>query len=209
MSSSIKRILKGVLLGSQPNPLVEWPKLLGERVAIGEGTRLAGATLVAREPEGCSLSIGAGSNVEARIVFERRDASVCVGSRTHVGSGTLIDSACGIEIGDDVLIAFDVLIMDHNSHSLSFSERCHDVSDWIQGKKDWTHVRSSPVRIGDKSWIGARTTILKGVEIGEGAVIAAASVVVKDVAPWTIVGGNPAALIRELTGKERSAAWDN
>jgi acetyltransferase-like isoleucine patch superfamily enzyme len=55
-----------------------------------------------------------------------------------------------------------------------------------------------PVRIGDKSWIGLNVIILKGVEIGEGAVVAAGSVVTKNIPPWTIAAGNPARVIREI-----------
>lgn len=54
-----------------------------------------------------------------------------------------------------------------------------------------------PIEIGDGVWIGARAFILPGVSIGEGAVVAAGSVVTKDVEPWTIVGGNPARFIKK------------
>ena len=60
-----------------------------------------------------------------------------------------------------------------------------------------------PVRIGDKAWLGLRVIILKGVEIGEGAVVAAGSVVTKDVPSWTIAAGNPAKVIREIPIEER------
>jgi acetyltransferase-like isoleucine patch superfamily enzyme len=55
----------------------------------------------------------------------------------------------------------------------------------------------APVLIGDNVWIGARSTILKGVTIGDGAVVAACSLVSKDVAPRSLVGGNAARVIRE------------
>jgi len=51
--------------------------------------------------------------------------------------------------------------------------------------------------IGDDVWIGTRCLIFKGVTIGEGAIVAAASVVTKDVPPYTIVGGNPARVLKE------------
>ena len=64
-------------------------------------------------------------------------------------------------------------------------------------------VHSSPVIIENDAWIGFNATILKGVKIGEGAIIGAASVVTKDVAPYTIVAGNPAKLIREIPIEDR------
>ena len=57
-----------------------------------------------------------------------------------------------------------------------------------------------PITIGNNVWIGCRAIILKGVTIGEGAVVAAGAVVTKDVAPFMLVAGNPARVIREVKG---------
>jgi acetyltransferase-like isoleucine patch superfamily enzyme len=203
MKTRIRSFLKRTLVGRPPDPLREWPRLLEGSVSIGAGTSLSGASLAVRDPTGCSLSIGADSNIEATLVFEKDSARISIGSRTHVGGGTVLAAAGNIEIGDDVLVAFGALITDHNSHSLCFAERSSDVREWIRGRKDWSHVPVGPVRIGNKAWIGARAIILKGVTIGEGAVIGAGSVVTKDVPDWTIVAGNPARIIRPLTAGER------
>jgi len=74
------------------------------------------------------------------------------------------------------------------------------VIDWAAGAKDWSQVKIAPVRIEDKAWIGFNAIILKGLTIGEGAIVAAGAVVSKDVAPYTLVGGNPAVFIRTLEG---------
>ena len=66
----------------------------------------------------------------------------------------------------------------------------------ITRPKNWEHVQRSKIRIGDKAWIGFNSIILKGVTIGEGAVIAAGSIVIHDVPEWSVVGGNPAKVIR-------------
>jgi acetyltransferase-like isoleucine patch superfamily enzyme len=57
----------------------------------------------------------------------------------------------------------------------------------------------APIHIQDKAWIGYGVSILKGVTIGEGAIIGAASVVTKDIPPYSIAAGNPAQIIRQLT----------
>jgi len=196
-------MLRQLVLGRPQDLRAAWHQLLEGRLEMGPGTRLSGASLSAREPQGCTLSIGSNSNIEGSLVMEQRGASISVGSRTHVGGGSLLAAAQNIVVGDDVLIAFEALVMDHNSHSVTFRERRRDVQDWIDGKKDWSRVAIAPVRISDKAWIGVRAIILKGVTIGEGAIVGAGSLVTGDVPPWTIVGGSPARIIRPLTDEER------
>jgi len=64
--------------------------------------------------------------------------------------------------------------------------------------KNWEVVNSRPIKIEDDVWIGMNVLVLKGVTIGRGAIVAAGSVVTKNVEPWTVVGGNPAKLIKKL-----------
>jgi len=119
-----------------------------------------------------------------------------VGVNTFIGGSTIV-CAEHVEIGNDVLISWGCTIVDHNSHSIYWTERASDVKNWYNGNKDWRFVDISPVKIEDKAWIGLNAIILKGVTIGEGAVVGAGSVVTKDVLPYTIVAGNPAKQIRE------------
>lgn len=115
------------------------------------------------------------------------------GAVLHLGSG-YCNSRCNISIfdsltiGNRVFIAEGVTIRDSDDHQLiSLSERqeCQ--------KKGMT----APICIEDDVWIGMNATILKGVTIGKGAVVAAGAVVTKDVAPYTLVAGVPAKVIRE------------
>ena len=155
-----------------------------------------------RYHSGSDLEIGEGSIVEGSLVSECEGASITIGRNTFIGS-SLLSCAKRIEVGDDVLISWGCSIADHNSHAVGWSHRKDDVRDWYVGKKDWTHVAVAPVKIGNKSWLGLNVIILKGIEIGEGAVVGAGSVVVRDVPPWTIVAGNPAKVIREIPVEER------
>ncbi|PRX99529.1 CatB-related O-acetyltransferase [Allonocardiopsis opalescens] len=88
---------------------------------------------------------------------------------------------------------------------------------WQQRTLDtWSALRASPgdTVVGNDVWIGRGATIMPGVAIGDGAVVATAAVVTRDVAPYTIVGGNPAGVIRERFTREeasllgRIAWWD-
>ena len=150
---------------------------------------------------GCSVAIDEQSQVDGALLFDKEYASISIGKRVFM-NGTLV-TAQSIHIDDDVMIAWGVTIVDHNSHSISFSDRLEDVTNWKAGKKDWTHVKIAPVKICSKAWIGFNAIILKGITIGEGAVVGAGSVVSKDVSPWTIVAGNPARVIREISKNER------
>lgn len=150
-----------------------------------------------RNPSDCHLSVGDDSIIHARLSFERPDATICVGSRSYIGKSSLI-AASKISIGDDVLISWDVTLVDHGSHALNFEQRRNDVVNWGRGLKDWSVVDMDPIIIGNKVWIGFGAVVLKGVTLGEGAVVGAKSVVTKDVPPWTVVVGNPARIIREL-----------
>jgi len=67
----------------------------------------------------------------------------------------------------------------------------HDITSRIM------ELTTAPIRIGPNGWIAAWSVVLPGVTIGDGAVVGAGSVVTKDVAPWTVVGGNPAKFIKE------------
>jgi len=90
-----------------------------------------------------------------------------------------------IKIGEDVFIGADCNIFDNNFHSIYHKDR----------KSKNTRVRCAPVVIGDRVFIGAHCIILKGVTIGADSVIAAGSVVIKDVGEKEIWGGNPAKFV--------------
>jgi acetyltransferase-like isoleucine patch superfamily enzyme len=155
-----------------------------------------------RYTPGSVLEIGEGTIVEGNLVSERDGAAIIIGRNSFIGS-SILASATRIQVGDDVLISWGCSIVDHNSHSTAWSERKHDVRDWRDGKKDWGHVETRPVKICDKSWLGLNVIVLKGVEVGVGAIVAAGTVVTKSVPPWTIVAGNPARVIREIPVEDR------
>lgn len=144
------------------------------------------------------ITIGTGCLIEGTLTTYTPEATIRIGDHAFVGSGTLIGAACEIEIGHHTLISFDCILQDSDTHSLDHKLRMDDTKQWMEGKKDWTHVERKKITIGPHAWIGARAIILKGVTIGEGAVVGAGSVVVKDVEPFTVVAGNPARFIKKI-----------
>ncbi|WP_206214798.1 MULTISPECIES: DapH/DapD/GlmU-related protein [unclassified Adlercreutzia] len=117
--------------------------------------------------------------------FYDADVVVFPGGELTLGSG-YINSSCkircakSINIGKEVAISHDVTIMDSDHHS-------------ICGQP----VAARPVVIGDHVWIGTRSTILKGVTVGEGSIVAAGALVTKDIPPNSLVAGIPAKVIKE------------
>jgi galactoside O-acetyltransferase len=126
---------------------------------------------------------------------------VKVGDRCYLGASLLVCHT-GIILGDDVVISWNVTIVDHDSHALDWERRKTDVTDWAHGFKRWDFVTVRPIHIGNKVWIGFGASILKGVTVGEGAVIGAHSVVTHDVPPFTVVAGNPARIVRKLNAED-------
>ena len=132
------------------------------------------------------LTIGSGTKIWSTI--SRTRLAVFKGAELFIGEDSFINGAriaakTKISIGNNVHIAPEVVIMDSDFHD----------------KKDLSNEGvSSAITIRNNVWIATRVTILKGVEIGEGAVVAAGSVVTKNVIPYTLVGGVPAKFIKHL-----------
>ncbi len=110
-----------------------------------------------------------------------------IGDNTVINYQVGISVECKVEIGDSCVIAGENMIFDNNSHSILYTN-----------KRKMTKEDVGPIKIDDHVWIGMRSMILKGVTIGKGSVVAAGSVVTKDVPPMTLVGGNPARVIKKI-----------
>lgn len=176
-----------------------------ERVILGSGSSVD----IKYKPynPGIKVRIGADSQIFGTLSLQRPEASISIGERTQIGSSLLIASQ-NIEIGDDVLMAWNCTLMDNDSHPTSWEDRKNDVlqcgydflvfpTDFSRNK-DWSKVNAAPIKIENKAWIGFGVAILKGVTIGEGAIIGAQSVVTKNIPPYTIAAGNPARVIKEI-----------
>lgn len=148
-----------------------------------------------------SIVVGARTHVLGELLIFGDTGRIRLGEWCYVGDGARLWSHASIEIGNYVLISHLVDIHDTNSHPLAWEARRADVERSLSGRKleSSDAVEKAPIVIEDDVWIGFKASIFKGVRIGRGAIVAAGSVVTKDVRPFTVVAGNPARLIRELT----------
>lgn len=121
-----------------------------------------------------------------KIMADRIDAVIEIGANSRI-NGSCIHAYKSIKIGKNCLIAANCQIIDGNGHDLSFS----NVENRINTSGD-----AEEIIIEDNVWIGANSMILPGVKIGYGSVIAAGSIVAKDIPGMCIAGGNPAKIIK-------------
>ena len=132
----------------------------------------------------CSISLGdkvfLHDGVKLSAWGTDQKATIKIGSETYIGDRTEIHAGKSVTIGNNCDISWDCCIMDRDYHKF-----CSESENYAE------------VVIEDNVWIGCNVLVMKGVKIGEGAVIAAGSVVTKDVPPHTMAGGNPARIIKE------------
>jgi maltose O-acetyltransferase len=133
------------------------------------------------------LRIGNKSSVmgAVRITGPGSTGLLSIGNGSFVTGPLYVDLGAMVRIGDLVHIGHDVMLLTIDHAIGPDSERCGALV-------------AAPVEIGDGCWIGSRVTILPGVRVGRGAVIAAGAVVTRDVPPDTLVGGVPARALRNL-----------
>lgn len=188
---------------------LEWARIQVERHAPQCATIDSSVTLhptaridnILGKPE--AIVIGAHTHVRGQLLTFWNAGQITIGEWCYVGEGTRIWSQSSISIGNCVLIAHLVDIHDTNSHPIDWRERRLDTEAIFSGGyRTPTQAVSAPVTIEDDAWIGFKATVMKGVRIGRGAIVSAGSVVTKDVEPWTVVAGNPAKTIAELSPSE-------
>lgn len=146
------------------------------------------------------ILVGKGSQIAGVLLITPFGGSISIGENCYVGDHSRIWSAEEISIGNNVLISHNVNIMDTNAHETDAAERAISYRKQVaEGfPKTKGSVETAKVKINDHVWIGFNSIILKGVTIGEAAIIAAGSVVTKDVPAFCIVAGNPAVVVKSL-----------
>lgn len=147
----------------------------------------------------------------SQAFFESEQGYIEIGDRVYIGGNTQLISRSEIKIGNDVMISWGCTIYDHDAHSIDYRCRMEDqaghLQNWQSGNllknKNWSTVPTAPIDIQDHVWLGFDVVVLKGVTIGEGAVIAARSVVTSDIPPWTVAAGCPARVVKQIPAEMR------
>ncbi len=141
---------------------------------------------------------------KSKLIFEP-NSKICIGSYvsiwpekemyigagTTIGNGVVLNTRCGLNIGRNVLIAREAIIMDYDGHPIFNSTNPENDEENTYGGS------GEQITIESDVWIGFRAMIMKGVKIGRGSIVGAYACVYKDVPANCIVAGNPAKIIKE------------
>ena len=172
-------------------------------VKMGKRVRLIGYPFIFRFPDAeieigddCLFRSSFWSNLlglyQRTIIIAKRKGKIKIGDDVGI-SGTTVYAWDHIEIGSHTRIGANCKLIDTDMHAIDMAERNADNFD---------AVKTAPIKIGESCFIGCNCLILKGVTIGDGAVIGAGSVVTSDVPPFTVAAGNPARVIKIIENGE-------
>lgn len=145
------------------------------------------------------ISIGKNSHVRGELVVFPYGGKIQMGEGCYVGEGSRIWSGESVTLGDFVGIAHNINIMDF-AHETHFRTRAEGVLRIFASghPKEKGDIPTAPIVIEDYAAIYPNASILRGVRIGKGAIVSTGSMVMNDVAPFTIVMGNPARAMGKL-----------
>lgn len=163
-----------------PDVVVQGPVFLGKGVRIEV------------RPGYGRLVLGRFVHVGDACELRAHEGTLRIGDKAVLGSRVTVNCYLDVEIGGSTLVADEAYITDFD----------HVADDVHVPIKDQGIVKS-PVRIGPDCWLGHRATILRGVEVGRGSVVAASAVVTRDVPAYSVAAGIPARVV-----KDRQAAYD-
>lgn len=184
------------LRGQRPRPIWIGSRTVlegAERITVSEGGALRiglGSVGLSSEHDASVVRVreGAGLHCDGIVSLQRGVRVVVDGGRLSFGHGTNVNGtgtkflcSTGITVGAFCTFSWDVQVLDNDFHALT-----------VDGEQK---PSSAPVVVGDRVWVGTRAVVLKGVTIGDGAVVAAGAVVTRDVPAGAVVAGLPARVV--------------
>ncbi len=163
-----------------------------ENAIIGPRTRFgAGAEIFNIYGDRSRVSIGADSHLDGHLQIFAHEGRIEIGDWFFLGAGSTVWSSdpIGIKIGRRVLVSSGVVIHDTNSHPMDPEKRFAQTRAIFKTghPRNNPGIRSAPVTIGDDVWIGTGAMIMKGVTVGDRAIISAGAIVRSDVPPDALV----------------------
>jgi acetyltransferase-like isoleucine patch superfamily enzyme len=173
-------------------------RMFEESAECGEGLRLGlGARLINHNPPG-SVRIGRDCTIRGAIRCEK-DGAVEIGDTVYVGDGVTLSTQVAVAIGDLTLLAHGVHIFDNDTHPSDPADREAHFKSILGLSEERAHqIGVGPVMIGRSCWVGFNAAIMKGVTIGDESIVAAHSVVLRDIPPCSLAAGNPARVVKAL-----------
>ena len=175
------------------------------KVKFGKNLNLYGIPVIFKK-KGSQLNIGENCTIKSSflsnlvglsqrtiIVTRTEEAKIEIGNNVGI-SGATIYARKEITIGDNTLIGGNVKILDNDFHPIEVEARNLDIKEKIGTRK---------IKIGKDCFIGANSLILKGVEIGDGSVVGAGSVVTGKFPSNVVIAGNPARVIKVLEREKK------
>jgi acetyltransferase-like isoleucine patch superfamily enzyme len=149
-----------------------------------------------------NIAIGKNTFIAGTLLIWQNCGKIEIGDDSFVGENSRIYSAKEIKIGDRVQIAHGCNIFDNNIHSLDPEERHYEyIQNITKGVVKLYPLNEKEIIIKNDAWLGANVIVLKGVTIGEGAVVGAGSVVTSDVPDYCVFAGNPAKFVKKISEK--------
>jgi acetyltransferase-like isoleucine patch superfamily enzyme len=184
----------------------DWhPGVIPENVLVDETAYVETSFSFTEYRSGAAIGvqIGKGSSTYSGTMFDvGKQGRVRLGDYVLVHGARIICDA-EIEVGDYTFISWNVVLMD--TYRAPFDpiarRRIVERLPFQEERRLTAETPGRPIYIGRAVWIGFDVCILPGVTIGDGAIVGARSVVLENVEPYTIVGGNPARLMRRLDVK--------
>lgn len=175
-----------------------YKKRLSHKVSVcGDGVRLYRSTRILQN-NGASknnILLDAYSRLHGTLIINSH-GFFKLGKYAQIGPNTVINCNDKIEIGDYTAISTGVIISDNNVLPESITKVFCTINEKLGDITNNRQISSTPIYVGKNCWIGENACICKGVHIGEGSIVAANAVVVKDVPSNCIVAGNPARIVK-------------
>lgn len=194
----LKEIVKKILFSAKL-------KKIRKKACIGSNLIIGRYTNIRLMYGSNKSSITVGDNCKLfGVLISQGGGAIIIENNVQIGPGTSIGACESILIKEGALLSNNIKVIDNNNHPVHPLDRIEMNNSPVGGElRSWVHSISKPIIIGENTWIGQDSRICKGVTIGSNSIVAANSVVTKDVPADCIVAGNPAKIVKTDISMEK------